>query len=183
MNILKDVPVEHSTHKKRVDRYLAELHKECSAPEPSATKILNVFRILVAVWELLMLATSQGQDMWHSDLMKVYHEYFLPAWMFDFADEKTVSDVFIVISTPTGYNTERNATEETALLLSATVPVPTVPFDLEASIETSKPRMTGAVSVNTNTPYYQVQRLDKETICRVCKRKVNSKGMPYVLLR
>eukprot|EP00117_Sycon_ciliatum_P040764 scpid82934/ scgid29908/ len=183
MDHLKAVPVENSSHKKRVDRYLAELEKECSAPQPSASKILNVFRILVVVWEHLMLATSQGRDMWRSDLMKVYHEFFLPAFVFDFADEKTVSEVFIVISTPTGYNTQRNAADETALLLSPTVDVSAAPFDLEGSLETTKPRMVGVLPITNPIAYYQLQRVDKEAISKVCNKKVNSKGMPYVFLR
>eukprot|EP00117_Sycon_ciliatum_P045418 scpid102468/ scgid32649/ len=145
--------------------------------------MLNLFRILVAIWELLMLATSQGQEMWNGELMKLYHDYLLPAWAFDFADDKTVSDVYVVISIPIGYNADRNAAEEAAVLLSTTVDAPAPAFDLDACLETSKPRLSGAMAVKPNTTYFQVQKIDKDTICKLCTKMVNSKGMPNVMLR
>eukprot|EP00117_Sycon_ciliatum_P010246 scpid81805/ scgid12221/ len=185
VDVLSGVLVENAAIKRRVDRYLADIVKAFSAPTPTYTRMLNVFRVLVAIWELLMLATAQGDEMWNTDLMNLYHDVILPAWVFDFADEKTVSDSYIVISTPVGYNTERNAVDETAALLASTgSDGPAASFDLNCCIETSKPRMTGVLAVKTHTSYFHVQRVEKEAITSRCIKKVaNAKCLPNVMLR
>eukprot|EP00117_Sycon_ciliatum_P016539 scpid82301/ scgid15922/ len=183
VNLLDQVPVENQTQKRRVDLCLTKIQEELCAPEPSVTKMVNVFRILLAIWELLMLATSHGHDMWNAELMRMYHDFLLPAWVYDFTDEKTVSEVYVVISTPVGYNAARNPVDEAALLLSTPAGAPTASFNLEACLDSSKPRMAGAVLMQPNTSYFQVQKMDKDAIANACTKKVNTKGIPYVMGR